>query len=82
VSQIAADKGVTPGQIALAWVRAQGDDIVPIPGTTRQDHLNENAAALGIRLAKKDLVEIEAAMPKGSVSGLRYPETMMKRLNL
>jgi aryl-alcohol dehydrogenase-like predicted oxidoreductase len=82
VSQIAADKGVTPGQIALAWVRTQGNDIVPIPGTTRRDHLEENSAALGVTLMAEELAVIEEAMPKGSVSGLRYPETMMKRLNL
>jgi aryl-alcohol dehydrogenase-like predicted oxidoreductase len=82
VSQIASDKGVTPGQIALAWVRARGNDIVPIPGTTRRDHLEENVAALGVTFTAEELAAIEEAMPKGSVSGLRYPETMMKRLNL
>jgi aryl-alcohol dehydrogenase-like predicted oxidoreductase len=82
VSEIAAEKGVTPGQIALAWVRAQGKDIVPIPGTTRRKHLEENVAALGITLTAEELAAIEEAMPKGSVSGLRYPESMMKRLNL
>jgi aryl-alcohol dehydrogenase-like predicted oxidoreductase len=82
VSKIAAEKQVAPGQIALAWVRAQGSDIVPIPGTTRRTHLEENVAALAVELTEKDLAAIEEAMPKGSVSGLRYPETMMKRLNL
>jgi aryl-alcohol dehydrogenase-like predicted oxidoreductase len=75
-------RGVTSGQIALAWVRAQGDDIVPIPGTTRRNHLDENVDALMIELPAGDLAAIEEAMPKGSVSGLRYPESMMKRLNL
>jgi len=82
VAKIATAKGTTTGQIALAWVRAQGKNIVPIPGTTRRSHLEENAAALGIKLTKRDLAAIRDAMPEGAVSGMRYPEAMMKRVNL
>jgi aryl-alcohol dehydrogenase-like predicted oxidoreductase len=82
VSQIAKEKGVTPGQLALAWVLTQGKDIVPIPGTTRPSHLEENTAALDIKLAESDLNALREAMPEGSVSGARYPEQMMRLLNL
>jgi aryl-alcohol dehydrogenase-like predicted oxidoreductase len=82
VKKIAESKGVTPGQIALAWVRAQGKDIVPIPGTTRRKHLEENVAALAVSLTAADLAAIESAIPKGSVIGPRYPEAGMKSINL
>jgi aryl-alcohol dehydrogenase-like predicted oxidoreductase len=81
VGEIAKDKGVTPAQLALAWVLAQGRDIVPIPGTSRRSHLEENVAALKITLTEKDRAALREAMPQGSVSGARYPESMMKRLN-
>ena len=81
VGKIARKKGVTPGQLALAWVLAQGKDIVPIPGTTRRAHLEENAAALKIELTAGELEEIRTAMPEGAASGDRYPEAMMKRIN-
>jgi aryl-alcohol dehydrogenase-like predicted oxidoreductase len=82
VKTIAESKGVTPGQIALAWVRTQGKDIVPIPGTTRRKHLEENVAALAVSLTAADLAAIESAIPKGSVVGPRYPEAGMKSINL
>jgi aryl-alcohol dehydrogenase-like predicted oxidoreductase len=82
VDEIAKGKGITPGQLALAWVLAQGKDIVPIPGTTRRSHLKENIEALSVELTEKDLDLIREAMPEGSVSGLRYPEAMMRLLNL
>jgi aryl-alcohol dehydrogenase-like predicted oxidoreductase len=82
VDRIAKEKGISSGQLALAWVLAQGQDIVPIPGTTRRRHLEENAAALGIKLSGEDLKAIREAMPKGAVSGSRYPEEMMRLVNL
>lgn len=81
VREIAEEKEVKPSQLALAWVLAQGDDIMPIPGTARRDHLEENVAALGIELTRRDLAGIEKAMPAGAVSGLRYPETAMRFVN-
>jgi aryl-alcohol dehydrogenase-like predicted oxidoreductase len=82
IEEIAAKKGVTTGQLALAWVLAQGKNIVPIPGTKRRNHLEENIAALRVELTEKDLSDIESAMPPGAVSGTRYPEAMMRLVNL
>jgi aryl-alcohol dehydrogenase-like predicted oxidoreductase len=72
VEELAAEKGVTPGQFALAWVLARGRDIVPIPGTTRVEHLEENVAALDVELTEDDLAELEAGFPKGAAAGDRY----------
>jgi aryl-alcohol dehydrogenase-like predicted oxidoreductase len=77
VAVLAREKGVTPAQLALAWVLAQGDDIVPIPGTKRTKYLEENAAAAHLSLSTTDLGEIERAMPRGSVAGERYPPQTM-----
>jgi aryl-alcohol dehydrogenase-like predicted oxidoreductase len=74
VHEIAAEKGVTAGQLALAWVLAQGDDVVPIPGTKRIAYLEENVAALDIELSTEDLERIEAVVPLGVASGDRYPD--------
>ena len=82
VKQIAAGKGVPAGQLALAWVLAQGRDIVPIPGTTRRSHLEQNIAAVDLNISPSDLTAIAAAMPPGAASGLRYPEEMMRMVNL
>jgi aryl-alcohol dehydrogenase-like predicted oxidoreductase len=82
VEKLAEQKEVTAGQIALAWVLAQGEHIVPIPGTTRRDHLDENIGATRIALSQKELKEIEAVVPKNAASGTRYPEPAMKMLNL
>jgi len=82
VGEIAGKKGVTAGQLALAWVLAQGKDIVPIPGTTRRHHLEENIATLSVRLAESDLSDIESAMPPGVVSGIRYSEASMRLVNV
>ena len=81
VSALAQARGVQAGQLALAWVLAQGADIVPIPGTTRSGHLDENLGALAISLSPEDLAGIEAVAPKGSTAGLRYPEATMVHLN-
>ncbi len=82
VKQMAAGKGVTAGQLALAWVLAQGKDIVPIPGTTRRSHLEQNIAAVDLNITPSDLSDIAASMPPGAASGMRYPEEMMRLVNL
>src|SRR5688572_23468468 len=71
---IAEEKGCTAGQLALAWVLAQGDDVVPIPGTKRVQYLEENVGALGVRLDGEDVARIEKAVPRGAVVGERYPD--------
>jgi len=78
VEEIAAEKRCRPSQLALAWVLAQGDDIVPIPGTKRVAYLEENVGALDVRLTRDDLARIAAVMPPGAAAGLRYPEAMMR----
>jgi aryl-alcohol dehydrogenase-like predicted oxidoreductase len=72
IGEIAAEKGVTPGQLALAWVLAQGDDVVPIPGTKRVTYLEENVAAAAVVLEDKDLVRLDEAVPRDAVVGERY----------
>jgi aryl-alcohol dehydrogenase-like predicted oxidoreductase len=74
VGEIAAEKGITPSQLALAWVLAQGEDIVPIPGTKRVRYLEENAAAADIEFGEDGLARIEAAFPRGATAGERYPD--------
>jgi len=81
VESLARDKNCTPGQLALAWLLAQGDDIIPIPGTKRRKYLEENAGALNVVLSTADLRRIEEAAPKGAAAGLRYHETMMALVN-
>ncbi|HET6725343.1 MAG TPA: aldo/keto reductase [Gammaproteobacteria bacterium] len=82
IEQLANDKGVTPGQLALAWVLAQGQDIVPIPGTTKRSHLEENCGAIDVKLSDDDLAAIDEIAPQGAAAGLRYPEAMMKSVNV
>jgi aryl-alcohol dehydrogenase-like predicted oxidoreductase len=74
VEEIADDKGVTPSQLALAWVLAQGDDVVPIPGTKHVKYLEENVGAAGVQLTGDDLRGIDEAFPKGATAGDRYPD--------
>jgi aryl-alcohol dehydrogenase-like predicted oxidoreductase len=74
VEEIAAQKGCTPAQLALAWVLVQGDDIVPIPGTTRVPHLEENLGSLEVELTEDDLRRLEDAFPKGATAGERYAD--------
>ncbi len=81
VQQIATEKGCTPSQLALAWVLAQGDDVVPIPGTKKRKYLEDNAGAVNIRLDAEDLKRIEEAFPSGAAAGERYPEHMMQLVN-
>ncbi|MER6540104.1 aldo/keto reductase [Streptomyces sp. 900105755] len=80
VKEIAAEKDVTPAQLALAWVLAQGDDIVPIPGTKRVAYLEQNAGAVDVELTKEDLARIEAEVPRAA--GDRYDEAGMRSVNL
>jgi len=74
IAEIAREKNVTPAQLALAWVLAQGDDVVPIPGTTSISHLEQNLAALEIELTSEDMARIEKAFPSEAVAGKRYPD--------
>jgi aryl-alcohol dehydrogenase-like predicted oxidoreductase len=76
IEGLAAAKGITPAQLGLAWVLAQGDAIVPIPGTRKSSRLEENAGAVEVSLSAEELAEIDAALP--SAAGTRYPEAMMK----
>jgi aryl-alcohol dehydrogenase-like predicted oxidoreductase len=78
---IAGRRGCTTSQLALAWVLAQGDDIVPIPGTKRRAYLESNAAAADIMLTTEDLAALEAAFPVGAAAGARYPEAMARLID-
>jgi aryl-alcohol dehydrogenase-like predicted oxidoreductase len=78
INEMAAQKGCTSSQLALAWALHRGQDIVPIPGTKRRQYLEENLAALQLKLSADDLQRIEKTAPKGAVSGARYPEHMMQ----
>lgn len=81
VKEVAAQKGVTPGQLALAWLLAQGNDIVPIPGTKRRNYLEENVAAVEITLTQDELDRIDEVAPKNVAMGDRYPEAHMSSVN-
>ncbi len=81
VREIAAEKGATPGQLALAWLLHQGEDVVPIPGTKRRKYLEENAAAVDVSLDDEDLRRIEEVVPKGSAAGERYAERQLRAVN-
>lgn len=81
VEEIAEEKGVTASQLALAWVLAQGEDIVPIPGTKRIKYLEQNAKSVEIELTENELKQINEVFPQDAASGLRYPEEMMKSVN-
>jgi aryl-alcohol dehydrogenase-like predicted oxidoreductase len=81
VEEIAREKRCTPAQLALAWVLAQGEDIVPIPGTKRRKYLQENIGALDVDLTSEDLARIDEVAPKDAFVGSRYPEAMMKLLS-
>jgi aryl-alcohol dehydrogenase-like predicted oxidoreductase len=81
VKEVAAAKGCTPSQLALAWLLAKGRDIVPIPGTKRRTYLEENLGALKIALSAAELARIDAALPAGAASGPRYNEQAMRSIN-
>ena len=78
IEQIAREKGCTPAQLALGWILAQGEDIVPIPGTKKRKYLEENIAALDVELTTEDIRRIDDVFPRGAAAGPRYPEAMMK----
>src|SRR5215210_3977834 len=82
VNELASEKGITPGQLALAWLLAQGEDIVPIPGTKRRERLEENAGAADVELTDEDLRRIEEAAPAGAAAGERYNEAGMQSVNV
>jgi aryl-alcohol dehydrogenase-like predicted oxidoreductase len=81
IEQIAKEKGCKASQLALAWVLAQGEDIVPIPGTKRRKYLEENVGALDVKLTREDLRRIDEAAPHGVTAGTRYPEASMQAVN-
>ncbi len=81
IREIASEKNCAPSQLALAWLLAQGDDIVPIPGTKKTKYLLENVGAVNVKLTKEELQRIDAAAPKGSAAGERYEQNGMKTLN-
>jgi len=81
IQELAAEKGCTPAQLALAWVLAQGKDIVPIPGTKRRKYLEENVGALEVQLTPEDLRRIDEIAPRGVAAGSRYAEAAMKAVN-
>jgi aryl-alcohol dehydrogenase-like predicted oxidoreductase len=81
VEQIAREKGCKPSQLALAWVLAQDQNIVPIPGTKRRNYLEENVAAIDLQLTEEDKRRIDEIFPTGAAAGLRYPEHMMSTVN-
>jgi aryl-alcohol dehydrogenase-like predicted oxidoreductase len=82
VEAIAQEKGCTSGQLVLAWLLAQGSDVIPIPGTKRKERLLENIGALGVTLTEADVARISAAIPVGDVAGQRYPEAQMTSVYL
>ncbi len=81
IALLAQRRRCSPAQLALAWVQAQGRDVVPIPGTKRRDYLEENVASCGMELSPVELEEISAAAPAGCAAGMRYPEVAMKAVN-
>jgi aryl-alcohol dehydrogenase-like predicted oxidoreductase len=81
INEMAGAKGVTAAQLALAWVLTQGHDIVPIPGTTKPERINENAGALGIELTETELARLDEIAPLGVAAGTRYPQQMMAHLD-
>ncbi len=81
IEEMAKEKGCTPAQLALAWVLAQGEDVVPIPGTKRRRYLEENFAGLDVTLTREDLQRIDDVAPRGIAAGARYPESMMGLVN-
>jgi aryl-alcohol dehydrogenase-like predicted oxidoreductase len=82
IQQMAAAKCCTPAQLALAWVIARGEDIVPIPGTKRRKYLDENLAALDVQFSAAELKRLDEIAPHGATAGARYPETSMKRVGI
>ena len=82
IEALASQKGCTPGQLVLAWLLAQGPDIIPIPGTKRRQRLEENVGALDVKLSADDVKRMSEAIPVGAAAGPRYPEPQMKGVNI
>jgi len=82
IEKIAEDRKCTPAQVALAWLHAQGEDVIPIPGTKRRRYLDENAAAFDVRLTPEEVATLSGAFPYGVTSGTRYPEKQMKAVGI
>ena len=82
VEQLAREKGCTAGQLALAWVLARGEDVVPIPGTKRRSYLGENVGAIDVTLTPDDLARIDRVLPPGIAAGTRYPDAQMKAVGI
>jgi aryl-alcohol dehydrogenase-like predicted oxidoreductase len=82
IEQLAEEKGWTPSQVALAWLLAQGDDVVPIPGTKRRTYLEQNVAAVDLTLSDAEMEALRAAFPPGAAAGLRYPEFQLRKLGI
>jgi aryl-alcohol dehydrogenase-like predicted oxidoreductase len=82
LEQLAEKKGWTPSQVALAWVLAQGDDIVPIPGTKRRKFLEQNVAAVDLTIDPAEIESLSTAFPPGAAAGLRYPEFQLRKLGI
>ena len=81
IEALAEEKGVTPSQLALAWVLAQGEDIIPIPGTKRRTYLEQNLAALAVSLSPEELAQLAAIAPQGAAAGERYPAHSLRFVN-
>ena len=82
IRELAAETATTPAQIALAWVLSRGEDILPIPATRSAGRVDENAAAIDLRLSAAQLERLERAFPPGVAAGTRYPEKQMRRMGL
>jgi aryl-alcohol dehydrogenase-like predicted oxidoreductase len=82
IEAVARDKGCTSGQVALAWLLAQGPDIVPIPGTKHADRVDQNLAALDVALSADEVARLSAALPPGAAAGTRYAEAQLKAVYL
>ncbi len=81
VEEIAKEKGITTSQLALSWTLAQGDNVVPIPGTKRRKYLEQNAEAANVELSAEEVKRIDEVFPKDAAAGLQYPKEMMKSVN-
>jgi aryl-alcohol dehydrogenase-like predicted oxidoreductase len=81
IEALAAETGLTPAQLALAWVCARGDDVIPIPGTKRRRYLEENVAATSVELTPDEVARLEAAVPSGGAAGERYPEPIIRTID-
>ena len=82
IEELAAEKRCSAAQLALAWLLARGDDIVPIAGTKRRNYLEQNVGAVQVKLSANDLSRLDRAAPRGAAAGARYPQEAMQRVNI